>query len=80
MVNSEIGEVALWKAVLHTAITDMENEDYRLGAQAWFERDDFDVSSFLWVCEVTDICPRRVREGIANRKGRKALLGIKDKA
>lgn len=70
-----VGPRDLWAAVMHGAVSDLLgqnsttkgrnrhviNTDLARGARRWFDSDDRDIGSFLWICSVLELDPERVR-------------------
>lgn len=72
------GPLAVWWAVLDLAVKDARREGYcnyyqaqnyeriKQNAIAWFKSESKEMCSFLWICEVLDLNPDKVREGVLN--------------
>lgn len=68
---SEMPEFKLWYAVLNRAIVDLKVskcgadnriETTRQEAVRWFKSDENEVGSFLWICDILDLCPNLTRK------------------
>jgi hypothetical protein len=62
-------EKALWLSVLIQALKDLFIEKYAGPARGWIWCKDIRVGSFLWVCQILDLNPEKLRNRVAKLRG-----------
>lgn len=89
-VTRNTPERDLWAAVMWTALLDIsapatrtyevtdttiyKSLSHKDTAEAWVFSDEFEIGSFLWVCQLLDMNPETLRQGIT-RVERTGLKG-----
>lgn len=77
LVRANANYRGLWASVLLQAIRDVDSSERcdREPALTYINDSSAETGSFLWVCEMLDLDPDRIRMMSISREGRRQLLG-----